>query len=94
MQRWLGAADPGRVHTEGRMARAALEEAREQVAALLGARAREVVFTSGATARQHPVICAVDRGMVRGMLAGLYGDTIPQQSSSRALGDDACVTLV
>jgi len=49
---WLSgdaAADPGRVHTEGRMARAAVEEAREQVAALLGARAREVVFTSGAT---------------------------------------------
>ncbi|HEX7165850.1 MAG TPA: cysteine desulfurase family protein [Acidimicrobiales bacterium] len=43
------AADPGRVHTEGRMARAAVEDARERVAALLGARPREVVFTSGAT---------------------------------------------
>lgn len=43
------AGDPGRVHTEGRMARAAIEEAREQVAGLLGARPREVVFTSGAT---------------------------------------------
>src|SRR5699024_2219275 len=43
------AADPGRVHTEGRMARAALELAREQVAALVGARSSEVVFTSGAT---------------------------------------------
>ncbi|HVF75442.1 MAG TPA: cysteine desulfurase family protein [Acidimicrobiales bacterium] len=43
------AADPGRVHTEGRMARAAVEHAREQVAALVGARPREVVFTSGAT---------------------------------------------
>lgn len=46
---WMGAADPGRVHTEGRMARAAIEDAREKVAALLGARPREVVFTSGAT---------------------------------------------
>src|SRR5207245_463369 len=48
---WLAglAADPGRVHTEGRMARAAVETAREQVAALVGARPREVVFTSGAT---------------------------------------------
>ncbi len=49
---WLSgerAADPGRVHTEGRMARVAIEEAREQVAALFGARPREVVFTSGAT---------------------------------------------
>ncbi|MDQ6929004.1 MAG: aminotransferase class V-fold PLP-dependent enzyme, partial [Actinomycetota bacterium] len=47
---WLsGAADPGRVHTEGRIARAAVETAREQVAALVGCRPREVVFTSGAT---------------------------------------------
>ena len=43
------AADPSRVHTEGRMARAAIEDARERVATLVGARPREVVFTSGAT---------------------------------------------
>lgn len=43
------AADPGRVHTEGLAARVAIEVAREQVAALVGARSREVVFTSGAT---------------------------------------------
>jgi predicted ArsR family transcriptional regulator len=48
----------------------------------------------GAVASQHPSICAVDRGMVRGMLAGLYGDTMPATESSRALGDDACVTVV
>jgi cysteine desulfurase len=41
--------DPGRIHEEGMTARVALEQAREQVAALLGARSREVVFTSGAT---------------------------------------------
>jgi len=47
---WFGAAaDPGRVHTEGHAARVAVEVAREQVAQLLGARSREVVFTSGAT---------------------------------------------
>jgi predicted ArsR family transcriptional regulator len=48
----------------------------------------------GAVASQNPVICAVDRGMVRGMLAGLYGETMPATESSRALGDDACVTVV
>lgn len=47
------------------------------------------------TARQHPVICAVDRGMVRGMLAGLYdGDASFASQSSRARGDDACVSIV
>ena len=46
------------------------------------------------TARQHPVICAVDRGMVRGMLGALYGEAVISTESSRALGDDACVSLV
>jgi predicted ArsR family transcriptional regulator len=46
----------------------------------------------GETATQHPVICAVDRGMVRGMLSGLYGETLPATESSRARGDDTCVT--
>lgn len=41
-----------------------------------------------------PVICAVDRGMVKGMLAALYGDTCPETERSRALGDDTCVTGV
>ncbi|HEX2737733.1 MAG TPA: cysteine desulfurase family protein [Acidimicrobiia bacterium] len=41
--------DPGRLHAEGRATRVAIEQAREQVAALLDARPREVVFTSGGT---------------------------------------------
>jgi predicted ArsR family transcriptional regulator len=48
----------------------------------------------GDTAAVHPVICAVDRGMVRGMLAGLYGSAIPVTMSSRARGDDACAAVV
>jgi predicted ArsR family transcriptional regulator len=47
------------------------------------------------TAKQHPVICAVDRGMVRGMLSGLYGGAaVVATESSRALGDDSCVSIV
>lgn len=41
--------DPSRIHASGMQARAALEDARALVAAGFGARAREVVFTSGAT---------------------------------------------
>jgi cysteine desulfurase len=37
------------VHQLGRQARVALEQAREQVAACLGAESREIVFTSGGT---------------------------------------------
>lgn len=51
----------------------------------------------GDAAAAHPVICAVDRGMVRGLLQGLCraGDVpIPVVLSSRARGDDACAALV
>jgi cysteine desulfurase len=61
---WLSfAADPGRVHTDGRLSRGAVEGAREQVAALLGARPREVVFTGGAT---EAIVAAVWGATERG----------------------------
>ena len=74
------AADPGRLHAEGMSSRVALEDAREQVAGLVGARPREVVFTSGATEsiaaatygarlrspeRQRVVLCGVEHSAVR-----------------------------
>ncbi|KGN37013.1 cysteine desulfurase family protein [Knoellia subterranea] len=41
--------NPSSLHTSGRSARAVVEESREQIAAALGARPSEVVFTSGGT---------------------------------------------
>ena len=54
----------------------------------------------GDVAAEHPVICAVDRGMVRGMLTALYdaesdgdlGDVVTE--SSLAAGDTFCSTSV
>ena len=69
--------DPGRIHTEGLTSRVAVEQAREQVAQLFGARSREVVFTSGATEAiatavwgasergTHQVVPAVEHSAVR-----------------------------
>ena len=49
----------------------------------------------GEAAQQFPhVVCAVDRGMIRGMLAGLYGETNPQFAASRPAGDAHCVACV
>lgn len=48
----------------------------------------------GGAAIEHPVICAVDRGLVRGMLGALYGQADPSTSESRAKGDPKCVTSV
>ncbi len=42
-------ANPGSRHAEGRIARRALEDAREKIAAILHARPSEVIFTSGGT---------------------------------------------
>ena len=73
----IGLGDPGRIHTEGMTARGLVEDAREQVATLLGARSREVVFTSGATEAiaaavwgggsrgGHQVFAAVEHSAVR-----------------------------
>lgn len=48
----------------------------------------------GDVAIEHPVICAVDRGMVSGLLGTLYGATEVELTSSVAHGDESCVTDV
>ena len=47
------------IHTPGQRARAAVETAREQVAALLGARPQEIVFTSGGTESDNHAIFGI-----------------------------------
>jgi predicted ArsR family transcriptional regulator len=49
----------------------------------------------GDAARRYPhILCAVDTGMVKGMLEGLYGETDPTIEASRPGGDSHCVTRV
>lgn len=96
---WLagdGAADPSRVHTEGRMARAALEGAREEVAAFFGARPREVVFTSGGTEAINAVAAGLggvpsqgrDVAGGPGDVAGGTGSVAGGPGEAVALGSD------
>jgi predicted ArsR family transcriptional regulator len=47
----------------------------------------------GEVVLEHPVLCAVDRGMVKGLLAGLCGGEVPVQLSSRARGDESCSSV-
>lgn len=47
------------IHTFGQSARAAVEAAREQVAALIGARAQEIFFTSGGTESDNHAIFGI-----------------------------------
>ncbi len=63
MKPFFGArfGNPSSTHRWGREARAALDEARERVAACLGARADEVCFTSGGTESDNLAILGVWR---------------------------------
>ena len=49
------------IHTVGQRARAAVEAARDQVAAVLGARSQEIVFTSGGTESDNHAIFGIVR---------------------------------
>jgi len=61
------------IHTFGQKARAAVETAREQVAALIGARPQEIVFTSGGTeADNHAIFGIVSSSLARSAAAELH----------------------
>lgn len=57
--------NPSSLHASGRRARRGVEEARERVAAVMGVRPKQVLFTSGAT--------EADNLALRGLLAGRDG---------------------
>jgi tRNA (5-methylaminomethyl-2-thiouridylate)-methyltransferase len=61
--------NPSSVHAAGRAARAAIEEARAEVGALVGAAAETIVFTSGGTEGNDLAI----RGLLRGRGCRLAG---------------------
>src|SRR5215467_40783 len=80
--------NPSSVHGFGRAARARLETAREQVAALVGARPAQVVFTSGGTeannlaltgaGRERVLVTAIEHDSV---LKATAAETVPVEGS-------------
>jgi cysteine desulfurase len=61
--------NPSSVHAEGERAREALAQARERVAALLGAQPDEIVFTSGATEANNAVFASLASGSAPAAIA-------------------------
>jgi cysteine desulfurase len=61
-------ANASSIHTPGQRARAAVEIAREQVAALIGARPQEIVFTSGGTESDNHAIFGVAQAFLAAQL--------------------------
>ena len=74
---WVAALDlvgnPSSPHAEGRRVRAVVEDAREEVAALVGARSAEVVFTSGGTEANNAILAG---GWDAIFLTGLEHDSV------------------
>jgi cysteine desulfurase len=80
---WFG--NPSSVHSHGRLARRRIEDAREQVARLIGADPANIIFTSSGTeanalalrgaGRRRVLISAVEHASVLGALE--YAETVP-----------------
>ncbi|HWA48123.1 MAG TPA: cysteine desulfurase family protein [Dongiaceae bacterium] len=66
--------NPSSVHRFGRTARALVDQAREQVAKLVGARAQDVVFTSGGTEANN--LALASRGDRALIVSGLEHDSV------------------
>src|ERR1041385_2772929 len=60
--------NPSSVHTFGQQSRAAVDRARREVAALIGARANEIVFVSGGTEANNLAIRGICDGAGKGHL--------------------------
>ena len=80
------AGNPSSPHAEGRRARGLVEDAREQVAALVGAKPAEVVFTSGGTEANNAVLAA---GWGAILVSGIEHDSVlaPARGSGAQLID-------
>ncbi len=66
--------NPGAIHTEGVQAKRALDDARERIAALLGVKSREIIFTGGLTEANNIAILGTARAHERAKrsLAGTH----------------------
>ena len=87
MERWATTgvtSDPGRVHTEGRITRGALEDGRDQVAAFFGVRPRQVIFTSGGTESINAAVWGATRNALGPVICSGVEHSAVRDSSARS----------
>jgi cysteine desulfurase len=96
--------NPSSPHAEGRRARAIVEDAREQVAAFVGARPAEIVFTSGGTEANNTVLlsgwetilvtgCEHDSVLVPARNCGAHVVDLPVKGDGVVAGDSLAEAL-
>ncbi len=96
-------ANPSSVHRPGQRAHAAVEQAREQVAALLGCRAPEVLFTSGGTESDNLALfgvmenaraCATDGARPHLITSTIEHDAVLRAAEALGKRGDVDVTIL
>lgn len=86
--------NPSSSHGFGRAARSALEEARERVAAVLGAERSEIVFTSGGTESDNLAVLGRWRRDRRGLALSAVEHSAVRESAAQAAREGAAVTTL
>jgi cysteine desulfurase len=61
LDRWFG--NPSSIHAAGRETRAAIDDARDRIARLLGAKSHEIIFTAGGTESNNLAVLGLARAM-------------------------------
>ncbi|HSJ15000.1 MAG TPA: aminotransferase class V-fold PLP-dependent enzyme, partial [Longimicrobiales bacterium] len=75
--------NPSSIHRYGRQARNALEQARERVAAALGAKRREIIFTGGGTEADN--IAVLGRWRAHCQSVGAHGAVVCSATEHKAV---------
>jgi cysteine desulfurase len=86
--------NPSSAHQAGRSARAALEEARERVAAALGAERSEIVFTSGGTEANNLAILGRWRAAGGGVAVSAIEHSAVWEAAAQAAQEGASVAAL
>lgn len=89
MEPFLGEhfANPSSIHGSGRLARAAVDQAREQVASLVNAHSSQVIFTSGGTEANNLALKGVMANYPEGRLAVSAIEHASVMAPARALAE-------
>src|SRR5271155_1449472 len=78
-------ANASSIHTPGQRARNAVETAREQVAALIGANPKEIIFTSGGTeSDNHAIFGIVKPAVSRNTASPITPSSFKQEAALNA----------
>ena len=86
--------NPSSTHGPGRAARAALEEARERVAAAIGAEPHEIVFTGGGSEADNLAVLGRWRAAGRGVVVSAIEHSAVRRAAAQAAREGASVTTL